>query len=224
MDPYYSDGIVTLFLGDCREATSWLDADFLCCDPPYGRKWRQGNLKTGREKNDARAGIKGDESTEIRDWILEQWGTEKRAAIFGDLMLAPPANVKQVLVYEKPFDSGRRGSTGGFRRDAEAIYLMGKWASGIADGSSRSSVLRTATLMLSGAAGLGAAQGHPLAKPVDVLARLIPKDCTLVADPCAGSGSTLMAARQLGIPSIGVEVDEVFAERAANNLSQQTMF
>ena len=27
--PYYEDDLVTLYLGDCREETSWLDADTL---------------------------------------------------------------------------------------------------------------------------------------------------------------------------------------------------
>jgi DNA modification methylase len=222
MDPYYQDDWVTLYLADCRDTTVWLDADMLVTDPPYGRAWRQGNLKYKSQRtDDSRTGIKGDDSTSIRDWVLEQWGTEKRAAMFGDLMLPPPAGTKQVLIYEKPFDGGRRGATGGFRRDAEAIYLLGKWASGI---SGESSILRTSVPQLSGAKGLAASQGHPLAKPVDVICKLIPKDCVLVADMFAGSGSTLLAARQLGIKSVGLEVDERFAERAAHNLSQQSFF
>ena len=29
MQPYYADDLVTLWLGDCREVTAWLDADVL---------------------------------------------------------------------------------------------------------------------------------------------------------------------------------------------------
>jgi hypothetical protein len=219
----YSDELITLHVGDCTTIQDWLAADILVVDPPYGRGWKQGALHYNSKSDDSHAGITGDDSTWLRDWVLGMWGTARLAVVFWDLMLAPPEGTKQVLIYAKPKDAGRRGATGGFRRDAEAIYLLGPWPSGI---SGRSSVLRSGAVMSSGGAGLSHRYGHPHAKPVDVLEQLL---CALpgpgtVADPCAGAGSTLVAARNLGLPAIGVEVDEGYATRAAERLSQQTLF
>lgn len=62
---------------------------------------------------------------------------------------------------------------------------------------------------------------HPTQKPVALIRELIeiftdPSD--VVIDPCAGSGSTLVAARECGRSSYGFEVDKKFY-----NLAQEKM-
>jgi site-specific DNA-methyltransferase (adenine-specific) len=85
----------------------------------------------------------------------------------------------------------------------------------------RSSVIATASRIQGSDHGLAARYGHPHAKPVDVMETLIG---ACPPDPFAGSGSTLVAARNLGRRAIGVEVDERYAETAARRLSQATLF
>lgn len=62
---------------------------------------------------------------------------------------------------------------------------------------------------------------HPAQKPISVLKRLIeiftdPGD--VVIDPCAGSGSTLRAARELGRNSYGFEVSKDFYTKACEQM------
>lgn len=211
--PLFADDLVTLCLGDCREQTAWLEADLLVTDPPYGIAWRQGELGHGTRH----VGIVGDDDTSVRDEVLRLWGSDRPACVFGSLMLAPPAGTKQVLVYKKPPGSGVRGATAGFRRDLEAIYLVGPWPSGI---GGRSSIIETGWRLVGSPSGLAAKSGHPHAKPVDVLAALIELHPGTVADPFCGSGSTLVAARQLGRRAIGVEVTPAYADAAAARLAQ----
>ena len=45
------------------------------------------------------------------------------AVVFGDLRIPAPTGTRLVAVYQKPSDAGYR-SVAGFRRDAEAIYLL----------------------------------------------------------------------------------------------------
>jgi hypothetical protein len=213
--PYYADEAVTLYFGDCREISEWLAADVLMTDPPYGRGWRQGRVKRG--KSDAHPGIANDHDTSARDAALTLWGA-RPAVAFGDFMLPPPVGTKQTLAYRKAPDSGGRGAMAGFRRDLEAVYLIGPWPSAL---GGRSSLLTTTARLQGTANGLSGRHGHPHAKPVDVMEQLI-KACPpgVIADPFAGSGSTLVAARNLGRKAIGVELEERYCETIAKRLAQ----
>lgn len=225
-DPYYSDERVTLYHGDCREITEWLEADVLVTDPPYGRAIKLGSgLKNSNVQGIARKCeemIAGDESTDVRDAILDAWG-DRRAIVFGDPLIARPARARQALVYAKPFDSGIRGAYVGYRRDAELIYLTGPWEAGV---GGRSSILTTGA-SVAGPRGLSVRYGHPHAKPVDLLEDLL--TCALtnppvaIADPFSGSGSILVAAASCGHHVIGVELEERYCEIAAKRLAQEQL-
>ena len=66
---------------------------------------------------------------------------------------------------------------------------------------------------------------HPTQKPIDVIDPLLRYSCetnAVVLDMFAGSGSTLVACRNLGIRVIGIERDRKFCRAAASRLNGLT--
>lgn len=218
MRPYYEADGITLYHGDCRECRKWYGGHVLVTDPPYGKAWRRSaNTLRATEAHD---GIANDEDTSMRDWALAQWADEP-AVVFGSLYAPAPKNVRHILIWEKPPDAGVIGSTTGFRRDVEAIYLLGKFPRRVAD---RGSVLRSAATNSGSPSSPAGRTGHPHAKPVDLICTLL-SYCPpgVVVDPFAGSGSILVAAKIMGRRAIGVELEEKYCEVAAERLSQMVL-
>jgi site-specific DNA-methyltransferase (adenine-specific) len=64
---------------------------------------------------------------------------------------------------------------------------------------------------------------HLAQKPTELMQRLMSKttpDGGVILEPFAGSGSTLVAAKQLGLASVGIEAEERYCEIIAKRLAQ----
>ena len=221
MEPYYTDESVTLYHGDCREITEWLDADVLVTDPPYGVKWTSG--VTSYRRTTPRvvghtAPIAGDRDTEARDAVLTAWG-ERPAVVFGSWRAPRPRRTTHRLIWHKA-GMAPGPINAAFMSQDEEVYILG-------DGAWRkSSPPLRSVLATTEARSLAVTEtGHPTPKPVGLMEVLIDR-CPpgTIADPFAGSGSTLVAAKQLGRRAIGVEIDERYCEIAARRLAQDTLF
>ena len=211
MSLYYQDDYVTLYHGDClTEHREWLDADVLVTDPPYGMAYYSGR----RKADDA---IAGDRTLDARDRALAAWteDDDRRPALsFGTWKQARPEGVRQLIVWDKRGGAGFSGDLNMPWADVtEEIYVLGHgWTGG------RIPAIYSIPTLPSQSPER---HGHPTPKPVSLMLKLIEK-CPpgIVADPFAGSGATLLAARNLGRRAIGVELEEKYCEVIAKRLDQ----
>ena len=209
---YYSDDSVVLLHGDCLElADLWTCADVLVTDPPYGSG---GMAKLyGRTLSAAGRGriIASDETAEVRDAALALWA-DRPVLCFGTPRMAePPGGWDYRLVWDKR-EPGLNG--GPWRYTHESIFVRG-------DGWVRVNASSFSIISVPSGNGSPEKADHVHAKPVALMQKLISAAPPgVIADPFAGSGSTLVAAKALGRRAIGVELEERYCEIAARRLSQ----
>jgi site-specific DNA-methyltransferase (adenine-specific) len=204
--PYYSDDLVTLYHGDCREVTDWLTADVLVTDPPYGY-----NHTSGRDGPFRDEAIAGDDSLAARDEVMAAWGS-KPALVFGNWKTPPPSGTHTVLIWDKGLAAGMGDLSIPWKPNHESVFVLGRGYIG-----SRDSAILTGSVVTWASKG----RAHPNMKPDGLMAKLLVK-CPpgTIADPFAGSGSTLVAAKRLGRKCIGVELEERYCEVIARRLDQ----
>jgi site-specific DNA-methyltransferase (adenine-specific) len=208
MTPYYDRDGITLFLGDCLDIIPVIgDVDLVVTDPPYN------------------VGIKYDSKIDDRleddqwiDWsskwllpCIEQSATTLVSTGHRLLPLyAKVAKWKWLLAWHKPAAMGR--SPVGFN-NWEPIAMYGK-------GVQTSVDIFSATIKPD-----KSINGHPCPKPLAWAKHqlhMFPKYKT-VLDPFAGAGTTLVAARQMGINATGIELSEEYCKIAVNRLRQRSL-
>lgn len=207
MEPYYQDDWVTLYHGDCLElADVWTGADVLVTDPPYGVAFRSARRSAG----DRFDKIAGDETVSARNTVLDLWGV-RPALVFGTWRAERPANVRQRLIWAKGDDPGLGDLSMPWGYGDEEIYVLGDgWT-----GKRRTNVYRMPKVAAANN------PGHPTPKPIPLMESIIDDGVPphwVIADPFAGSGSTLIAARNLGRKAVGVELEGKYCELIAKRL------
>lgn len=223
VEPYYQDDYVTLYHGDCLEiADWWANADVLVTDPPYGMSYAPRGTydpKSGKTHKAQVSKVAGDATIDARDRALELWGT-RPAIVFGTWRQPRPDNVQHRLIWWKQ-GQPPGPACAAFMLQDEEIYILGHGFR--ATSPPLRSVIPTSEQRQS-AHGAVSRIGHPTPKPLDLMETLIDRTPGgVIADPFAGSGSTLVAAKHLGRRAIGVELEEKYCEIAANRLSQDVL-
>lgn len=216
MKPYYQDNYVTLYHGNCLEVDEWLSADVLVTDPPYGIAWQAGALNDKKEVRDlAIQSIIADEDTDVRDKMLDAWGTAKPAMVFGTWRKPLTGRaITHRLIWHKA--NRQPGITqAAFYPNDEEVWVLGS-------GWNNTKATPTVITTHEHRGQQPKLIGHPTPKPIALMEQLVTK-CPegVIADPFAGSGATLIACRNLSRQVVGVELEERYCEIIANRLSSQ---
>lgn len=223
--------------GDARDYIGKIKTPINCVitDPPYGMDFQSNFAKTPEGiKNTAKIENDGDlvqalnlcES--ILGAIIPKLADEADLYIFTawhiiDTWLPflrnlhPDLQVKQMIVWEKGWP-GLGDLVGNWGCGHELIVYMKKGRRPVRE--RRSAVIHTDK-------PVPQKQIHPTEKPVGLLRELIKMSTNpgdLVVDPFSGSGSTSVAAMELGRDSLAFEIDERYIASSRSRLKVQGLF
>jgi site-specific DNA-methyltransferase (adenine-specific) len=219
MIPYYDDQGITIWHGDCRDVLPRIGGttDLLLTDPPYGVTY-ESNMAVGR----GRMPITND-------------GTRLSLALYREVL--PQIDAHHVLWFTRWDAWPDVWGILGHRYPIRGLLVWDKGSPGMGDldhwGCSYELVASAGAGKLTGGrdgsvlrfTGVSPNQrNHPTEKPVSLLSYLITKLAPMsVLDPFMGSGSTLRAAKDRGVPAVGIESEERYCEIAARRLAQEVL-
>jgi site-specific DNA-methyltransferase (adenine-specific) len=243
MTPYYQHAGITIYHGDCLEIMPTLPAasvDLVLCDLPYGTTsnpwdtvipfaplWAQ--YKRLRKGPSVPVVLHGSQpfTTDLinsnRAEFKYEWIWDKtKGGCFALAKKQPMKSHENVVVFygSQPLYNPQKEVRGKPRKKGGG-KASGNF--GIVPSVSYNNEYYPRTIVVF-STGSRVDHWHPTQKPTDLAEYLIrtytnPGDAVL--DNCMGSGTTLVAAKNLGRKAIGIEIKEKYCEIAAKRLSQE---
>lgn len=196
MTPYYSDPLVTIYHGDCREILPSLPrADLLLTDPPYGIGLAANPFRQKFAKS------KWDDAP-VDVGLLEQCiAHAEHSIIWGGNYFGLPAH-QRFLVWDKEQPE-----------DFSSAMVEQAWTT--LPGPAKLFRRRVVSYR----------KWHPTQKPVELMrwCLSLAPEAASVLDPFMGAGTTLVAAKEAGRRVVGIELEERYCEIAATRCSQETL-
>lgn len=235
---YFTDTRTILYHGDSREllkpemggmGIGSAGADLLLTDPPYGISYESGFRREGDPMgkpvaNDSDLGVVEQvlrlayaRLAEDRHWYV--FASPQNLLPMLEVLQRVGMETRQILCWDKGDFGGPGDLECGYIQGWEAILYGMKGRRPFFGKRPRSPIRVDWTARLDPV--------HPCVKPRELLSRLIEpstKDGEVILDPFAGSGSTLLAARNMGRMSVGIELDPEHCETARARLSQLALW
>ena len=212
---YPDDFINKIICGDCLELMRDIpdkSIDLCLTDPPYGIKRDKGF-----------GGFGGFGKPIARRQYNDCWDNKRPDKIYFDEILRISKNVlifggnyfADILPQGKHWIVWDKLNTMPTFSDCELIWTNIK----------RNSVKKI-TYQYNGLLGKEKERYHPTQKPLKLIEELIKKytkENDLILDPFLGSGTTAVAAKNLGRRLIGIEISEKYCEVARRRLGQEVI-
>lgn len=228
LKPYYQDTNCTIYHGDCREILPQLPkVDLVLTDPPYEQSNSGGGMvanrptyqKIGKELSSfapldfwqllasstiSPHGYIFTSKNCLTDFILaaKEKGLNWDLLIYGKNNPAPMKNNRYLSSFEIVFFY--RGQNCFWNNDAPYEYF------------NKLKLVNCTPAQF----------GHPTEKSVSVLTQMIEVSTQVtntILDPFMGSGTTLVAAKNLGRKAMGIEIEEKYCEIAVKRLRQEVL-
>ncbi len=224
MKTYYQDNFITIYHGDSREIIPQINCvDHVITDPPfsdYTHKQAKSNATNGYYRINFKS-IQIEDLLDIYSKInLNYWLIAFMDWMhIADCYKSLPENLEfirfGVWLKSNPMpqiscDRPAHGWDGIMYAHKRGVKKV--WNGGGKHGNFYASVVTDGD--------------HPTPKPIKILHELVlnfTQPNQLILDPFMGSGTTLLAAKNLGRRAIGIELDEKYCEVAAKRLRQETL-
>ena len=212
--PYYDEDGITIYCADCRDILPHLPkVDLVLTDPPYGIDFKYIGY------DDTRENLK--KLVEIIFPVMKSKAS----------LIAIFCGITQTHLYPEPdwIAATFWNTTGSFGKFGFTqwmpILLYGQDVKGFGNvnGVTKSDIYLKSGLGVVGETGK---IQHPCPKPLNTIKHWVNRLSSggLVLDPFMGSGTTLVAAKNLGKKAIGIEISEEYCRIAVERLAQKNLF
>jgi len=191
--PYYEEDGIIIYNADCRDILPHLEkVDLVLTDPPYGIGIAANPVRQKHAKSH------WDDEVVDRDLLIESLERGDNAIVWGGNYFDLPPT-QGFLIWDKMQPEGL----------TLAMCEMA-WTS----------LSRPAKMFKERV--IGYHKYHPTQKPERLMTWCIEwaRDVNTILDPFMGSGTTLVAAKQLGRKAIGIELEEKYCKIAVERLRQ----